>query len=336
VSPSTLTFGSNYASTIVVITTDPTCAWNVNTTVNWAYGYGNGKGTGPVTINVSQNYGLDRTGVVTVGDQPVTITQTGTRTSISKPGIFRSGFFWLEDTDGNLQFLSPPDRAFPFGGVAGDVPITGDWNGSGTTKVGVYRPSNGLFILDYNGDGVFTSADKVYNLGVGTEAGDVPVVGDWNGDGHSKVGLFRQGFFWILDFNGNGLFEQGIDKTYAFGGIAGDVPVVGKWSYPYGPSQIGLFRQGFYWVLDYNGNGSIDNVNQGGDKAFAFGGVPGDVPVVGDWNGDGISKVGVFRNGFFWVLDANGNFQFDGTGIGQDLAFPFGGVANDQAVVGKW
>ena len=40
------------------------------------------------------------------------------------------------------------------------------------------------------------------------------------------------------------------------------------------------------------------------------GGITGDVPVVGDWNGDGTSKVGVFRNGFFWVLDANGNHTF--------------------------
>jgi hypothetical protein len=171
---------------------------------------------------------------------------------------------------------------------------------------------------------------------VGTQAGDVPVVGDWNGDGKTKVGLFRQGFFWILDTNGNGTFEQGVDQTFAFGGVPGDQPVVGDWNGD-GRSKLGLFRQGFFWILDYNGNGSIDNVNGvGGDKAFAFGGIAGDVPVVGDWNGDGKSKVGVFRSGFFWVLDANGNYQFDGTAAGQDFAFPFGGIAEDKPVVGKW
>jgi hypothetical protein len=252
------------------------------------------------------------------------------------PGVFRSGFFWLQDVDGNQQFNAPPDRAFAFGGVVGDIPISGDWNGSGRTKVGIYRPSNGLFILDYDGDGQFTAADKAYNLGVGTQAGDVPVVGDWNGDGKTKVGLFRQGFFWILDTNGNGTFEQGVDQTFAFGGVPGDQPVVGDWNGD-GRSKLGLFRQGFFWILDYNGNGSIDNVNGvGGDKAFAFGGIAGDVPVVGDWNGDGKSKVGVFRSGFFWVLDANGNYQFDGTAAGQDFAFPFGGIAEDKPVVGKW
>jgi len=253
----------------------------------------------------------------------------------SHVGVFRFGYFWLLDVDGNQQFNSPPDLAFPFGGVPGDIPIVGDWNGNGHTKVGIYRPGNGLFILDSNGNGVFDSGDAVYDLGVGTQPGDIPMVGDWNGDGRSKVGLFRQGFFWILDYNGNGVFEQGIDTTYAFGGVSGDVPVVGDWTGA-GTSNVGIVRYGYFWILDANGNGTFDGTGPGQDYAFAYGGIPGDVPVVGDWNGSGTSKVGVFRFGYFWVLDANGNHQFDGTGPGQDLAFPFGGIPGDKPVVGKW
>ncbi len=238
-----------------------------------------------------------------------------TTLATAKVGIFRYGYYWLEDVDGNQAFNLPPDRAFAFGGIAGDIQITGDWNGDGHTKVGVYRSSNGLFILDTNGDEQFDSGDAVYNLGVGQQAGDIPVVGDWNGDGKSKVGLFRQGSTWLLDYNGNGVFEAGIDKTYSFGGAAGDVPVVGDWTGT-GTTKIGLFRQGYYWILDANGNGSFDGTAVGQDLAFPFGGLSGDVPVVGDWNGDGTSKVGLFRLGFFWVLDANGNNQFDGTGTG--------------------
>ena len=177
-------------------------------------------------------------------------------------GIFRFGFFWLLDVDGNQAFNMPPDQAFPFGGIAGDIPITGDWNGDGHTKVGIYRPGNGLFILDSNGNGVFDSGDAVYNLGVGTQPADLPVVGDWNGDGRTKVGLFRQGFFWILDYNGDGVFEQGTDKTYAFGGVAGDVPVVGDWTGT-GTSKIGLVRYGYFWILDANGNGTFDGTSPG-------------------------------------------------------------------------
>jgi hypothetical protein len=246
----------------------------------------------------------------------------------SSPGTFRSGFLWLQDVDGDHQLGGAPDRVFAFGGIPGDIPITGDWNGSGTSKVGVYRSSNGLFILDYDGDGQLTAADKVYDIGVGIQAGDVPVVGDWNGDGRTKVGLFRQGFFWILDTNGNGVFEQSTDSSFAFGGVAGDVPIVGDWNGT-GTSKVGVFRAGFLWILDTNGNHALD----AGDQVFPFGGIAGDVPVVGDWNGDGRTKVGVFRMGFFWVLDTNGNQVFD---AGADQAFAFGGITLDKPVVGKW
>jgi hypothetical protein len=56
---------------------------------------------------------------------------------------------------------------------------------------------------------------------------------------------------------------------------------------------------------------------------------------VGDWNGSGTKKIGVFRSssGGFWVLDYNGNFQWDGTSI--DRAYNFG-LSGDTPVVGKW
>jgi hypothetical protein len=246
----------------------------------------------------------------------------------SEAGVFRDGFLWILDADGNYQFDAPPDKVYAFGGIAGDIPITGDWSGSGTTKLGIYRPANGLFILDYNGDGMFEPGiDKVYSFGIGQQPGDIPVTGDWNGSGTSKIGLFRDGYFWILDTNGDGVFDTG-DQSFAFGGIAGDVPVVGDWNGS-GTSKVGVFRSGFLWILDTNG----DHVFDTGDQVFAFGGIPGDIPVVGDWNGDGRGKAGVFREGFFWVLDTNGNQLFD---YGSDQAFPYGGIAGDLPVVGKW
>ena len=88
------------------------------------------------------------------------------RNSTSRVGIFREGFFWLTDVDGSQQFNQLPDQAIAFGGITGDIPITGDWTVR-HTKLGFYRPSNGLFILDTNGNGQFDVDDYVYNLGVG-------------------------------------------------------------------------------------------------------------------------------------------------------------------------
>jgi hypothetical protein len=112
-----------------------------------------------------------------------------------KPGIFRNGYYWVLDSDGNRQFQNPPDSDFHYAGVgieAGDQPIVGDWNGDGKAEVGLFRPSTGIFYLDFDGSKSFNpSVDKQFSLGVGTQSGDVAVVGDWNGNGRSKIGLFR-------------------------------------------------------------------------------------------------------------------------------------------------
>src|SRR5439155_681686 len=76
--------------------------------------------------------------------------------------------------------------------------------------------------------------------------------------------------------------------------------------------------------------GSVD----AGDQSFVFG-LAGDRVVVGDWNGDGHAKVGVFRSNAAGVgvfsLDTNGNHAFD---AGDDV-FTFG-LATDQIVIGDW
>jgi hypothetical protein len=257
-------------------------------------------------------------------------------TGMSNVGVFRPGFGFLLDANGNTLFDGAGvglDLVENFGGAAGDVAISGDWSGSGTTKIGVYRPSNGLFILDYNDNGTFDGQllDRVYQFFPTPTAGDVPVVGDWTGTGTYKIGIYRPSTGqWFLDLNGNGVYDAGVDALVNYGGITtpiADVPVVGDWNGS-GTSKIGIFRAGFLWILDSNGNGSFDAA----DAVFPFGGIAGDVPVVGDWNGTGPSKVGVFRLGFFFVLDTNGDHLF----TPGEQAFPFGGIAGDVPVIGKW
>jgi hypothetical protein len=264
-------------------------------------------------------------------------------TGVSNVGVFRGTptpeFYWVLDANGNTQWdgTGPGlDIATAFGGLAGDIAITGDWSGTGTTKIGVYRSSTGAFLLDFNDNGTFDGglADRQFQFFPGVTAGDIPVTGDWTGTGTTKIGIYRPSTGqWFLDLNGNGIFDGG-DVVVNYGGIAGDIPVTGDWTGS-GTTKIGLFRAGFLWILDTNGNGVFD----AGDAVFAYGsptggvvgGVP-DVPVTGDWNGSGTTKVGVFRLGFFWVLDTNGDHIFQAG----EQAFPFGGLAGDIPVVGKW
>jgi hypothetical protein len=112
------------------------------------------------------------------------------------------------------------DATFPFG-LPGDIPVAADWNQSGTTKVGVF--GNGLWIVDSNGDHLFTSADATYTYG---QAGDIPVVGDWSGGGVVHLGVYRQGI-WILDYVGYYYLRTPLsyEFVFAFGG-ASYVPLI--------------------------------------------------------------------------------------------------------------
>ncbi len=58
---------------------------------------------------------------------------------------------------------------------------------------------------------------------------DIPVAGDWTGTGTAKIGVFRNGQ-WFLDLNGNGAWDGcGTDVCYASFGMAADKPVIGNW-----------------------------------------------------------------------------------------------------------
>jgi Beta-propeller repeat len=303
--------------------------------------------TGSVTVSGS--------GVGSTATLPVTfLVGPGTTTAKSKVGVFRSSFFWILDANGNGIFDGTGvglDSTAAFGGgsvIAGDVPIYGDWSGGGTTKIGVYRSSTGHFLLDFNDNGTFDGnlADRDFPFfNAAPVAGDVPVVGDWTGTGTSKIGIYRPSTgTWFLDTNGNGIFDAG-DVTTQFGGITasascpgGDVPVTGDWTGS-GTTKIGLFRCGFFWIQDTNGHGVFDSAT---DVTFAYGGgtiVPGDVPVVGDWNGDGKSKVGIWRANFLFVLDVDGDHVFTATDATTGGVIAWGGdgvIIGDVPVIGKW
>jgi hypothetical protein len=250
----------------------------------------------------------------------------------AKVGVYRSSnnTFYLDANGSGGWNGCATDTCAPFG-IAGDIPLLGDWNGNGTTKVGTFRPSAGTFYLDYNGNNNWEgcATDRCFQVGLN---GDIPVVGDWNGNGTTKVGTFRpsDGTFY-LDYNGNGVWEGCATDRCLQIGLNGDLPVVGDWNGS-GTAKVGLFRPSngtFY--LDYNGNGVSDGC--GVDQCLTIG-LNGDIPVVGDWNSSGTTKVGTFRpsDGAFY-LDYNGNGVWDGCGV--DRCLPIG-MNGDVPFVGDW
>ena len=166
--------------------------------------------------------------------------QPPTQGMTSEIGVFRDGFLWILNQQGDGQYNPGVDHVFAFGGVPGDRPIVGNWNGStcssnqfgyGCTNVGIYRSASQYFLLDTNGDAFVDAGDQYFKLSI-AQADDLPVAGDWNGDGRTKVGLFRPSTCeWFLDFDGNGVWNASIDKHFTPTDCQpGDMPVVGAWT----------------------------------------------------------------------------------------------------------
>jgi hypothetical protein len=196
---------------------------------------------------------------------------------------------------------------------------------------------DGQWRFDRNRNGRLDAAKYTFGY-----ASDVPLVGDWTGDGKPKIGVFRSladgSAQFYLDMDGDFRWSWSTDKVCNFG-LAGDRPVVGDWTGD-GTTKVGVFRSANgtgQFGLDMDGdcvwNGRVDR-----NVYYGFG---TDTPIAGDWTGNGRAKIGVFRaegggHGAFY-LDWNGNFGWDGDDAthGKDAAAWFG-FGTDVPVVGDW
>jgi PKD repeat protein len=224
---------------------------------------------------------------------------------VSAVGIFRNsvGNWYLDYNNTGVI-----DKTLHFG-AAGDIPVTGDWNGDGTDGIAIFRPSTGYWYFDNNFDG---SIDRSFRFG---GSSDQIIKGDWDGDGKDGIAIFRPSTgYWYFDYNLDGI----VDKSFRFGGST-DRIIAGKWQG--NQDGIAIFRPSTgYWYFDYNLDGIVD-------KSFRYGGST-DRIIAGKWQGnqDGIA---IFRPSTgYWYFDYN----LDGI---VDKSFRYGG-SSDQIVEGDW
>jgi hypothetical protein len=166
--------------------------------------------------------------------------------------------------------------------------------------IGIYRPSAGsAFLRNSNTTG---NADLQFQYG---SPSDVPLAGDWNGDGFDSLGVFRNGIFLLRNSNSEGF----ADIVIAYGAPT-DIPLAGDWDGD-GIDTIGVFRPSTqeFFLRNSNTPGAPDLIFRYGDA--------GDLPIVGDWNGDGIDTVGIRRGITFFLRNANSTGN-------ADISFVFG------------
>ena len=132
--------------------------------------------------------------------------------------------------------------------------------------------------------------------------GDVPIAGDFNGDGCDTVSVYRasEGRVFIvnrLGENGGGLGAADVD--YYFGN-PGDKPFTGDFDGD-GIDTVGLHRESTGLVYFRN-----SHVQGNADSSFIYGN-PGDQILAADWNGDTVDTVAVYRpsTGMLFVKLAN-------------------------------
>lgn len=204
-------------------------------------------------------------------------------------------------------------------GTKSDQPVVGDWDGDGKDDIGIFgrkwngddraiaaepgmpdpenfvttkRPKNvprhrdetpdapRLMQPSRNGTARADVIDHVFRLGSGR---DIAVSGDFNGDGVSTVGTFRDGT-WSLDTAGKGRPDQFVEL-----GQAGDQPLVGDFNGD-GVDELAVIR-GTQVLVDSNGNGRFDAT----DQAFMLESSQGTV-IVGDFDGDGTDEPALYQS----------------------------------------
>lgn len=230
----------------------------------------------------------------------VTTSTTTTTTTLppppvdkkSRPLVVRAGRWYLRNT----ATTGVADVVFDYGNPTGDTPVTGDWDGNGSTTPGVVR-GNTWFLRNTNSTGV---ADLSLTYG---NPGDIPITGDWDGNGTVTPGVVRAGTWYLRNANTTGV----ADITFTYGN-PGDTPVTGDWDST-ATATPGVVRNGTWFLRNSNTTGVAD-------ATFGYGN-PTDIPLPGDWDANGSTTPGVVRSGTWYLRNSNT------TGTG-DVSFGYG------------
>ena len=212
--------------------------------------------------------------------------------------VFRDGvWYWLRSSDG----------VFAYGGTgqAGDIPqpgfngrFYGNCNCPYTPGLFVFRPSTATFYIK----APFQPERAVNMDPITVTPTDQPVFADYDGDYRDDVAIFRNGDWFYMSSN------DFLRLHYNFG-LAGDKPVPADYDGD-GRADYAVFRPSTgVWYIQKSTEGFV---------AVGWG-LSGDLPVPGDYDGDRKTDIAVYRDGFWYILFANGTYRIEKFGLAGDI-----------------
>lgn len=252
-----------------------------------------------------------------LGDTPV-----ARRPPFDFDGDGKSDVSLFRPSNGNWYILPSQTNGFygfPFG-QTGDLIAPADYDGDGRTDVAVFRP-----VVPGAGDQsyfyILNSADNSFRaVGFGTN-GDVPVSGDWDGDGKADLAVYRAAT--TANGQSNFFYRPTSQPTVNFNtiplGTLGEKPVVGDFD---GDGR--LDPAVFSSFLSANGTATWRILQSSVNQLVLIGfGSPTDIPVPADYDGDGLTNIAVFRpsNGT-WYTNQNPATNFGGIQFGANGDLP--------------
>jgi hypothetical protein len=144
-----------------------------------------------------------------------------------------------------------PDEYYPFvWGLLGDKPVPADYEGDGAAEMAVFRPNNGTWYFCRFSDDIDCDSEDTWSVTWGLST-DIPVPGDYDGDGKADVAVFRPSDqTWYIKKSSNGA------SMYLYWGYSTDIPVPGDYDGD-GKFDAAVFRPSTAtWYIQYSGGGN--------------------------------------------------------------------------------